>query len=247
MFWLMLGASVLQAAGGIIGRANERKNAQAQIDEKLSELNLSTAQGVTNLENQRIGDQAQAEQQATTLGAETRAGQIAARENLIGMEIEGGQAAGEMAATTAASGIAGRTTVQDVLDENIQTAVNQERERIGTAVSTANTQISEMRRSFQPGSAYMNLYQSKKSSLLQSAAQQKSFLDDQRESYNYDSNWFAQDFFDVAGTAANFASNAYANKMWKSTKPAAAAGPTGYSPGVYDLYETRRRTYGGVR
>jgi hypothetical protein len=220
MFWLMLGASVLSEAGGIVGRANERKNAQAEIDQKLKELNLDTAQGVTSLENQKIADKAQAEASAMQIGNETRAGQLEARDNLLGMQAEGKQSAGNLAASAAAGGLEGRTTVQDVLNENIQTAVNQERDRIGTAVSGANMQIDQMRRSFQPGSAYMNMYQSKKDSILQGAAMQESFLSERRKAYDYDANWFAQDLFDVAGTAANFAAQGAANKWWGGPNPA---------------------------
>jgi hypothetical protein len=219
MFWAMLGASVLQAAGGVIGRAQERKNAKAEIDQKLKELNLESAQGVTSLENQKISDKAQADAAAMQIGNETRTGQLAARDNLLGMQAEGKQAAGNLAAGMAAGGLESGTTVQDVLNQNIQTAVNQERERIGVASSGANMRIDEMRRSFQPGSAYMNLYESKKDSILQGAAMQKSFLEDQRDSYNYDLNWFAQDLFDVVGTAANFAAKGYENKWWGFSLP----------------------------
>jgi len=220
MFWLMLGASVLSAAGGIVGRANERKNAKAQIDQELEKLNLDSAQAVTSLENQRIGDKAQAEAAAVQIGNETRAGQIEAQGNLLGMRADADATAGELVASQTAGGIEGRTTVQDVLDENIRGAVNTERERIETGVSGANLQIGEMRRSFQLGSAYMNQYEEKKSSILTSAAQQKSFLDDQRESYDYDFNWLAQDLFDVAGTAAAFAGSAYQSDYWGNEKAA---------------------------
>jgi hypothetical protein len=220
MFWLMLGAQVLSAAGGVIGRAQERNNAKAQIDQELAKLNLNAAQAVTGLENQKIVDKAQADAAAMDLGNETRAGQIQAGENLLGMRAEADAAAGNLAVGQAAGGIAGRTTVQNVLDENIQTAINTERERIETSVSGANMQIGEMRRSFQLGSAYMNSFEEKKSSILTSAAQQKSFLDDQRESYNYDFNWLAQDIFDVAGAAASFAGAAYKSDYWGNEKAA---------------------------
>jgi hypothetical protein len=223
MFWLMLGAAVVKGVGGIISRAQERSNAQAEIDQKLKELNLETAQATASLENQKSSDKVQAEQSATQLALDTRSNQLAGEADLASTRAQGAQAAGNQTAQNAANGIEGRTTVQDVLDYNIQDTINQKRESLDLATAGATTQLNQLHQTFQAGSAYMNIYASKKSNILTTSAQQESFLQERRKSYDYNANWFAQDLFGVAGVAADFASKGASNNWWAKAKPAASA------------------------
>lgn len=228
MFWLMLGASVIKGVGGIVGRAQERANAKAQIDQKLKELNLETAQGEASINNQIAADKSQAEQSVREQAFADYLTQTAEAGNLQAMQIEGEQAKGALAAQTVSGGIQQGTTMQEVLDDSIDQAIGQKRAQMSDALGGSLARVNEVRRTFQPGSSYMNLYQQKKDSLLQSAAMQTSYLEDQKASYDYwKGGWWATDLFAVAGEAASFAADGYSNKWWgqgaKATTKAASA------------------------
>ena len=223
MFWVMLAGAVLKTAGGIVSRGQERANAKAQIDQKLKELNLESAQGQASINNQIAADKSQAEGAVREQAFADYLTQTAEAGNLQALQIEGEQAADSLAARTVSGGIQQGTTMQEVLDDSIDQAIGQKREQMNTSLGGSIARVNDVRRTFKPGSAYMNMYQQKKDSLLQSAAMQTSYLEDQRESYDYwKGGWWATDLFAVAGEAASFAAGGYSNKWWGSGAKAAS-------------------------
>jgi len=222
-------------AGGVVySNKVEREAAKAKVDYEAGQTKIrtdaeaysrDTALGKLDLELKndkenaytKAGDlETSAKTGFTGAMEKTFLGQLAAESNLLDFKAQGAQAIGGVEAAAGARGLRAPTTTKQVLESNIRDQVNLSRKQIdsGRDLSVSQNQANlglnlknadEMRTQFDPGSAYMDLYDFTKTRIagssdiaLSALASQSTYLGDLSKSYNYNEKWFLTDLFDVA-------------------------------------------------
>lgn len=235
------------AAGAIAGRAAKRAQARAQAEANKKYITQQRDDALDSMSKQLNSDVQQANTQASQLqdqivsGAEsTYLGQVAAESKILDTEQQGAQAQGSLTARAAASGIKSGGTLADVLDEQVNASVKAQRteERAGVTQNMSQiANIAENRQNllsqFQTGSAYMDLYNSKKSSINKEA---QLAIDQQNTTIannQYGVTSFLQDLGSVAGAASSVYTAGLGAGWWGAGSYVAGGALNNYSNNNY--------------
>jgi len=231
--WWLIGSAVVSIAGSLYSGYQQREKGKTEADYQALQTqnrinaetyNRDTALGKLDLElaldkhtaEQKAGNiETSAKSDFTGTMERTYLGQLGAEANLLNLKTQGVEAVGSLEAGAAARGLRAPTTTKDVLQSNIQSQVNQTRKQIDSGLSStvsankANLDLnlknaSDLRAQFNPGSAYMDVFNYTKKTIqgssgiaLEGLANQKSYLGDLSKSYDYNAGWFLTDLFNV--------------------------------------------------
>lgn len=227
---LVVGAAA-KFAGGVVGRAEERKAARKQAEQGIKDAEFKRDTALGTMERQLVGNMGEdylaagdLENQANTQGIasaqNTFIGQLQAEQDMMDLKASNARSSAELVATQGASGAKQDVNLQTVIDAELQANENAKRSQIDKGLSIATyqrsntldamkTQQNRLESKYDEGSAVRNLYNYQGKRIRQGTTLQTTYLNDVIKDNTYNAGWFAADLLGGFGAAADVGSSLY--------------------------------------